>query len=158
MSIETPQPQAKVFLVDDHALVREQLTALIQVEADLTVCGDAEDAPTALSLINRLQPDVVILDISLKRSNGLDLLEDLRKSPTPPAVLVLSMHDDRFYVARALRAGARGYITKEDAATKILPAIRQVLGGGLYLSDRVAGQVWDRVADRARAVAGAVHA
>ena len=152
LPIGLQQPPARVFLVDDHVLVREHLSALIQGTADLTVCGEAEDAPTALSLINRLKPDLVILDILLKGPSGLDLLGDLEKLPTPPAVLVLSMHDDRFYVARALQAGARGYITKEEAPTRILPAIRQVLSGGLYLSDRMAERVLNKAANAARAL------
>ena len=157
MPIETQRPSARVFLVDDHALVREHLSALIHGTADLTVCGEAEDAPRALSLINRLKPDLVILDILLKGSSGLDLLGDLERLPTPPAVLVLSMHDDRFYVARALQAGARGYITKEEAPTNILPAIRQVLSGGLYLSDRMAERVFKRAANVARVLTEGVQ-
>ncbi len=143
--------------MDDHALVREHLSALIQGTADLTVCGEAEDAPTARLLINRLKPDLVILDISLKGPSGLDLLEDLEKLPTPPAVLVLSMHTENFYVVRALRAGARGYVTKEEAPTSILPAIRHVLRGGLYLSDRMAERVLDRRAAAAQPLTEEVH-
>ena len=138
MSNETERPRAKVFLVDDHPLVREQLGALIQREADLEVCGEAEDGPTALSLIKWQEPDLVILDVALKSSSGLDLLKALKKLQRKLAVLVLSMHDETLYAERALRAGAMGYITKEDAIINILPAIRRVLAGQVYLSDRMA--------------------
>ena len=120
MSNETERPKAKVFLVDDHPLVREHLTALIQQEADLEVCGEAADAPTALALIKQQEPDLVILDISLKRSSGLDLLKDLKELRPKLAVLVLSMHDETLYAERALRAGALGYITKEEATVNVL--------------------------------------
>jgi DNA-binding NarL/FixJ family response regulator len=140
MPDECKLSKAKLFLVDDHPLVREHLTALIQQEVDLEVCGEAADALSALTLILQLRPALVILDISLKRSHGLDLLEDLKAVQAKPAVLVLSMHDETIYAERALRAGALGYITKEDATTNILPAIRRVLAGQMYLSDRMAGQ------------------
>jgi DNA-binding NarL/FixJ family response regulator len=146
MSNETGQPKAKLFLVDDHPQVRENLKALIQREADLEVCGEAGDGPTALSLISRQEPDLVILDISLKRSNGLDVLEALNKRWPKPLVLVLSMHDERLYAERSLRAGARGYITKEEATVKILPAIRRVLSGQVYLSDPMAAHLAEKLA------------
>jgi DNA-binding NarL/FixJ family response regulator len=139
MPNETNRRKARVFLVDDHALVREHLTALIQGEVDLEVCGEAADLPTALALIRQQSPDLVILDIFLKRSNGLDLLKELPAVLPKPAVLVLSMHDERLYAERALQAGAQGYITKEDATINILPAIRRVLGRQVYLSDRIGG-------------------
>ncbi len=133
-----------MFLVDDHALVREHLTALIREEADLQVCGEAADAATALRLIRQHSPELVILDLSLKRSNGLDLLKELRGMQPKPEVLVLSMHDERLYAERALQAGALGYITKQDAAVNILPAIRRVLSGRVYLSERMASQLAGR--------------
>ncbi len=141
MSNETERPKSRVFLVDDHPLVREHLTALIKREPDLEVCGEAADAPTALALINQLAPGLVILDISLKQSNGLDLLKDLKELHPAPAVLVLSMHDETLYAERALRSGALGYITKEEATVNILSAIRRVLTGQVYLSERMAALV-----------------
>jgi DNA-binding NarL/FixJ family response regulator len=140
-----------VFLVDDHPLVREHLTALIQQEADLEVCGEAADAPSALTLIHQRNPDLVILDISLKRSHGLDLLKDLKEFRPKPAVLVLSMHDETLYAKRALRAGALGYITKEEATVNILSAIRRVLAGQVYLSARMAGLVMEQLVSVERA-------
>jgi DNA-binding NarL/FixJ family response regulator len=151
MSNKSERPKARVFLVDDHPLVREHLTALIQQEADLEVCGEAADAPSALTLIRQHNPDLVILDISLKRSHGLDLLKDLNEFRPKPAVLVLSMHDETLYAERALRAGALGYITKEEATVNILSAIRRVLAGQVYLSVRMAGPVMERLVSVERA-------
>ncbi len=153
MPDEIMRPKSRVFLVDDHPLVREHLTALIQRESDLDVCGEAADAPTALALINQQEPDLVVLDISLKRSHGLDLLRDLKHAQPGLAVLVLSMHDETLYAERALRAGALGYITKAEATIHILTAIRRVLAGRLYLSDRMAGQMADKMAGSGQAQA-----
>jgi DNA-binding NarL/FixJ family response regulator len=147
---ETENRKAKVFLVDDHPLVREHLTALIQREADLEVCGEAADAPTALELISRQSPDLVILDISLKQSNGLELIKDLKQRWPKLSVLVLSMHDEMLYAERSLRAGALGYITKEEATVNVLSAVRKVLGGEVYLSERMAGRVMKRMVSGAK--------
>lgn len=151
MSNKSERPKARVFLVDDHPLVREHLMALIQQEADLEVCGEAADAPSALTLIHQRNPDLVILDISLKRSHGLDLLKDLKGFQPKPAVLVLSMHEETLYAERALRAGALGYITKEEATVNILSAIRRVLAGQVYLSARMAGLVMEQLVSVERA-------
>jgi DNA-binding NarL/FixJ family response regulator len=140
MSIRTKPEGAKtkVFLVDDHPLVRELLTQLIQRESDLEVCGEAEDAPEAVAGIEQCHPDIVIADISLKKTHGLELVKDLQaRSPELP-VLVLSMHDESLYAERVLRAGAKGYITKQEATKKILLAIRQVLSGQIYVSEKMA--------------------
>ncbi len=130
------QPKIKIFLVDDHPLVREWLSQLILREGDLAVCGEAEDAPEALQKIEETQPDIAIVDISLRNTHGLELVKDLQvRRPTLP-VLVLSMHDESLYAERVLRAGARGYITK-----KILSAIRQVLAGQIYISEKMASRM-----------------
>jgi DNA-binding NarL/FixJ family response regulator len=147
---ETENRKARVFLVDDHPLVREHLTALIQREADLEVCGEAADAPTALELISRQSPDLVILDIALKQSNGLELIKDLKQRWPKLPVLVLSMHDEMLYAERSLRAGALGYITKEEATVNVLSAVRKVLGGEVYLSERMAGRVMKRMVSGAK--------
>jgi DNA-binding NarL/FixJ family response regulator len=133
--------RSKVFLVDDHPLVREHLAALLQAETDIEVCGEAGDGPTAISLIGQRQPDLVILDISLKRSHGLELLKDLKVLRPDLPVLVLSMHDEALYAERALRAGASGYITKEAATVNVLSAVRKVLAGQVYLSEAMAGRM-----------------
>ncbi len=130
--------KTKVFLVDDHPLVREWLTQLIQRENDLTVCGEAEDAHEALDKIEQCGPDIVIADISLKTTHGLELVKDLQSRHPKLPVLVLSMHDESLYAERVLRAGAKGYITKQEATKKILHAIRQVLDGQVYVSESMA--------------------
>jgi DNA-binding NarL/FixJ family response regulator len=131
--------------VDDHPLVREHLTALLAREPDLAVCGEAADGPAALSLIQQQAPDLVILDISLKRSHGLEFLKDLRQVRPDLPVLVLSMHDETVYAERALRAGALGYITKEEATINVLTAVRRVLSGQVYLSERMAARMMKKL-------------
>jgi DNA-binding NarL/FixJ family response regulator len=138
MPNKTRSGKARVFIVDDHPLVREHLTALLQREPDLEVCGEAADAPTALSLISQQDLDLVILDISLKRSSGLDVLKVVKETRPQLPVLVLSMHDEPLYVERAMRAGAKGYITKEEATVDLLLAVRSTLGGRGYLSKHMA--------------------
>jgi DNA-binding NarL/FixJ family response regulator len=127
--------------VDDHPIVRQGLALFIEREPDLTVCGEAEDATSALQAIRDAGPDFVILDISLNGPDGLELLKTLRvRYPSLPA-LVLSMHDESVYAERALRAGANGYIMKQEAADKVITAIRHILGGDVYLSDRLTKQM-----------------
>jgi len=135
------QEKAKVFLVDDHPLVREWLSQLIQREDDLAVCGEAEDTQEALSKIEESQPDIVVADISLKNTHGLELVKDLQARLPSLPVLVLSMHDESLYAERVLRAGAKGYITKQEATKKILQAVRQVLNGQIYISEKMAARM-----------------
>lgn len=141
MSETFEDEKSKIFIVDDHPMVREHLAGLIQRESDLEVCGEAADAPTALTLIAQKSPDLVVLDISLKQSHGLELLKDLKVLHPDLPVLVLSMHDENLYAERVLRAGGRGYITKQEATLNILQAIRQVLAGEVYLSTAMASRV-----------------
>lgn len=129
--------KSKIFLVDDHPLVREWLSNLIHQQPDLMVCGEAESLPEATQRIIRSKPDVAIVDISLKDGSGLDLIKSIRAMQPPVAVIVLSMHDESLYAERAMRAGARGYIMKRETATKIITAIRNVLEGKLYLSEKL---------------------
>jgi len=139
--ITSERTQAKVFLVDDHPLVREWLSQLIQREDDLAVCGEAEDVQDALQKIEETKPDIVVADISLKSTHGLELVKDLQvRLPSLP-VLVLSMHDESLYAERVLRAGAKGYITKQEATKKILQAVRQVLSGQIYISEKMASRM-----------------
>ena len=133
----TPEKK-KVFLVDDHPLVREWLTNLIQQQPDLMVCGEAESGPKARAGISMIRPNIAIVDISLEDSSGIELIKDLKQSCPQVAVLVLSMHEESHYAERALRAGARGYIMKRETATKVITAIRQVLDGKLYISESLA--------------------
>jgi DNA-binding NarL/FixJ family response regulator len=128
----------KVLLVDDHPLVREGLVNLISQQADLQICGEASSEPQALELIRTVQPHVAIVDISLESGSGIELIKSIKALFPAVMVLVLSMHDESLYAERALRAGARGYIMKREAAKKVIEAIRCVLAGQLYVSDKIA--------------------
>src|SRR6478609_8489344 len=127
----------RVFLVDDHPLVREWLTNLINQQPDLVVCGETEAAPQALQSIARLKPDVAIIDISLKDSAGIDLIKNLKEANNSLRILVLSMHDEMHYAERALRAGASGYVMKRETTRKVVEAIHRILEGKLYISEKV---------------------
>ena len=130
-----------VFIVDDHPLLRQGLALMINREQDLMVCGEAEEAHTAMREIAVKQPDILIADISLNGPDGLDLLKSLRMLyPTLP-VLILSMHDESIYAERSLRARANGYIMKAEATEKVLIAVRRILSGEIYLSDRMANKL-----------------
>src|ERR1700732_3940026 len=127
----------RILVVDDHPIVRQGLALLINREPDLVVCGEAEEAMGAMHVMASARPDVLIVDISLNGPDGLDLLKNIRTThPTLP-VLVLSMHDETIYAERALRAGANGYIMKQEATEKVLVAIRRILQGEWYLSERL---------------------
>jgi DNA-binding NarL/FixJ family response regulator len=139
--------KTRIFLVDDHPLVREWLTNLIHQQTDLIVCGEAEAAAPALQAINELRPDVAIVDISLTDSSGIELIKGIKATQPRVAVIVLSMHDERLYAERALRAGARGYVMKRETAGKIIAAIRQVLEGKLYVSEALASLLAEKFVD-----------
>jgi DNA-binding NarL/FixJ family response regulator len=130
-----------VFVVDDHPLLRQGLALLINREPDLMVCGEAEEAQTAMTEIAAKKPDILIADISLNGPDGLDLLKNLRTQYPNLPVLILSMHDESIYAERALRARANGYIMKQEATEKVLVAVRRILGGDIYLSDRMANKL-----------------
>lgn len=148
MSTKTPPKprtgEARVFLVDDHPIVRQGLALLIDREADLTVCGEADGGFPALQAIFELHPDIIVLDIALHGPNGLELLKTVRLRDPGLPVLVLSMHDELTYAERALRAGANGYIMKQEATEKLLIAIRRILRGEVYLSDRLTNRILHR--------------
>jgi len=131
----------KVFLVDDHPIVRQGLTLLINQERDLTVCGEAEEMHSALQSIDSTKPDIVVLDISLNGPDGLDLLKHLRSRHPKLPVLMLYMHDESIYAERTLRAGANGYIMKQEATEKVLIALRRILSNEIYVSDRIANNM-----------------
>jgi DNA-binding NarL/FixJ family response regulator len=131
----------KVFVVDDHPIVRQGLALMINAESDLTVCGEAEEAQTALQAIVETRPDILIIDISLNGPDGLELVKHVRTLFPELPILILSMHDETTYAERALRARANGYIMKQEATEKVLIAVRRILGGGIYLSDRMANKV-----------------
>jgi DNA-binding NarL/FixJ family response regulator len=130
-----------VFVVDDHPLLRQGLALMINREPDLAVCGEAEEAQAALKAIAAKQPDILIADISLNGPDGLDLLKNIRTLYPDLPVLILSMHDESIYAERALRARANGYIMKQEATEKVLVAVRRILGGDIYLSDRMANKL-----------------
>ena len=139
--------KAKIFLVDDHPLVREWLTNLIHQQPDLVVCGESEDAPDALQQISAIKPDVAIVDISIKQGSGIELIKNLKAGHPDLAMIVLSMHDERLYAERALRAGARGYIMKSETAKKVITAIRQVLAGKIYMSESITAAFAEKFVD-----------
>jgi DNA-binding NarL/FixJ family response regulator len=134
-----------IVLVDDHPIVRQGLAQLLRQEPDLHVCGEAEDASTALRVVAETSPHLVIVDLSLKSGDGVALIRELRSAhPTLP-ILVLSMFDDLHHVERALRAGALGYLTKQEASSKVLTAVRQVLRGEIFLTDHVSPSLLKRL-------------
>ena len=128
---------ARVLIVDDHELVRQALTQLISDEPDLEVCGSAANVPAALREVSEHDPDMIVLDLSLQGGDGIDLIKAVRGQQRHLPILVVTMHSESFYAERAFRAGASGYLTKEEASEKILVAIRTVLRGELYVSERL---------------------
>ena len=122
-------------------MVRERLAEVIQRESDLSVCGEAEDRFSALELIAATRPHLAIVDLTLKRSHGMELIKDIRVQHPNLAILVVSMHDESLHAERVIRAGARGYITKQEATRKIMQAIRTVLNGGVYLSEQMSAHI-----------------
>ena len=139
----TPR-QCRVFLVDDHPLVREWLANLLRAQPDFEICGQAENAPEALAALASTPADVAIVDLSLRKSSGLDLIKDLREQFPTMEVIVLSMHEELFYAERALRAGARGYVTKRESTGSIVKAIREVRAGRVYASPEMLSQLAGR--------------
>jgi DNA-binding NarL/FixJ family response regulator len=135
------ESRKKVLIVEDHPIMRSGLAQLIGQESDLVVYGEAEDAHGALEAIKEFEPDIAVVDISLKDSSGIELIKDIKiRWPALP-VLVLSMHEESFYAERALRAGAMGYVAKAEASMKVVDGIRKVLGGGVYVSDKISSKM-----------------
>lgn len=129
----------KIFIIDDHPIVRDGLTQLINQEKDLMACGEAENAHNAVNAIQSLKPDLVIVDISLQgSSSGIELIKDMKQLYPDLYILVLSMHDESFYAERALRAGAKGYVMKQEASEKIIEAIHEILNEKMYISSDIA--------------------
>ena len=137
----------KIAVVDDHPIVRQGLAELIANQGDMEVCCQAEEAVSAVKAIAEAKPDLAIIDISLKDSDGIELIEDLASRMSRLPMLVLSMHDESFYAERVLRAGARGYITKSEAPKAVITAIRRILSGELYLSQRMASRMLAKFVD-----------
>ncbi|MCS7089451.1 MAG: response regulator transcription factor [Verrucomicrobiota bacterium] len=152
-----PRPEgrkARILLVDDHAVVRFGIAQLINRQPDLEVCGEEADASTAFSAAERLKPDLVIADLSLKESSGLELVRNLKaRFPSMP-ILVLSVHDESVYAEMAFRAGAMGYLMKDQALEKVLEAIRRLLNGSVYVSDAMAVKLLQKQLQGTPAVTG----
>ncbi len=136
----------RVFLVEDHPVTREGLAQLLNQQADLEVCGQVGTARDALNQAGALDPDLIIVDISLGGSSGIELIKDISSRDPDLRMLVLSTHDESLYAERALRAGAKGYVMKHEPTQQVMGAIRLILRGGIYLSDRMQGRVLHKVA------------
>jgi len=136
----------RVILVEDHPMFRERLAELINVEPDMEVCGQAETVHEAMELVRRAKPDLAIVDITLKDGSGLELIKDLKAQSIQLPVLVLSMHQESLYAERILQAGAKGYVSKNQAASEVMKAIRQILAGDVYLSPEVTAGLLKRIA------------
>jgi DNA-binding NarL/FixJ family response regulator len=135
----------RILIVDDHPMVREGLRTLISREQDLVVCGEAETAGQAMDGAANLKPDLVLVDISLPGPNGIDLIKDICALQQVTSILVISMHDESLYAERVLRAGARGYIMKQESGPTMMLAIRQVLVGRIYLSSKMSARILENV-------------
>jgi DNA-binding NarL/FixJ family response regulator len=138
----------RILIVDDHPMMREGLRTLISRERDLIVCGEAETAGQALDAVANLKPDLVLADITLPGRNGIELIKDICALQHAMLILVISMHDESLYTERVLRAGARGYIMKQESGPTMMQAIRQVLAGRIYLSDKMSAQILEYVAGK----------
>ena len=149
----TARARTRILLVDDHPLVRERLAEIINREPDLTVCGEAEDRDEAITAILAKRPDLAIIDLTLKNSDGLELIKDIHSRWPKLRMLVVSMHDELLYAERAIRAGALGYITKQEATRNILVAIRRVMEGIIYLNEKIASHIITRLTAHPGAVA-----
>ena len=131
----------KILIVDDHPIMRQGLAQLINHEGDLAVCGEAEDAHAAMKAIEQFRPDLVTVDITLPGKGGMELIKDIRVQHPALAMLVVSMHDESLYAERVLRAGARGYIMKQEGGMRLMQAVRQVLSGQLYVSEKMSARI-----------------
>jgi DNA-binding NarL/FixJ family response regulator len=137
--------KTRIYIVDDHALVRRGLVTLINGETDMEVCGQAEDSGTATNEIMKLRPDLAIIDISLKGNSGLELIKNIKAFDKKIQILVLSMHHESVYAVRVLKAGARAYVMKQDVIDKVIEGIRRIRSGHLYVSENVASQMFNRL-------------
>jgi len=142
--------RATVLIVDDHPIVRQGLKLLIDQEPDLIVCGEAENARSVLPAIHDLKPSIAVIDLSLGRDSGIELIKTIRLQHPDLPLLVLSMHDETLHAERALRAGAKGYIMKQEAPEKVIVAIRQVLQGKIYVSDAMSAKMLNTFIDSRR--------
>ena len=154
MSKRPERTRARVLIVEDHPMFRERLAYLISQEPDMEVCGEADNIRTGFELAQTSNPDVAIVDVTLKGSSGLELIKNLKAAGLEVPVLVLSMHDESLYAERVLRAGAKGYITKHEASAKVMTAVRQVLAGEIFLGTTAATKILSNLAGRGNALDG----
>ena len=140
-AVPVKDTRTRILLVDDHAVVRFGIAQLINRQSDMMVCGEEEDAANALTAIGKLRPDLVIADISLKDSSGLELMRNIKAQYSGLPILVVSAHDETIYAEIAFRAGALGYLMKQEALEKVLTALRRVLSGNIYVSDALASRM-----------------
>ena len=146
MKGKEPQRQKpRVFLVDDHSIVREGLIRMIEKSGAFSVCGEAGDAAAAIEQIPKAKPDIAVIDLGLKGMNGLELIKTLRQKVPDLPVLVMSMYDEAVYAERVLRAGARGYIMKQESIDRVIQAMERILAGKVYLSEKMAESMIDVV-------------
>ncbi|MBF0558344.1 MAG: response regulator transcription factor [Nitrospirae bacterium] len=136
--------KTRIMIIDDHPFVRYGITQLINSESDLTVCCEAGDYHDALSKFESAKPDLAIVDLSLKDINGIELIKEMKTRCPSIYVLVLSMHDESYYAGRAIRAGAKGYVMKQDGTEVLIKAIRTVLSGRMYVSQKIASALIER--------------
>jgi len=149
MTDSTKNKPARVLIVEDHPMFREHLIQLITRDLGVTVCGEADNILDAMTLLEKHQPDVAIVDLTLRGgSSGLELLKDIKTQGLNVQVLVLSMHDEELYAERALRAGARGYISKNEASSEVVRAVRCVLSGEIYASQNVTARLLQRMSQK----------
>jgi len=139
--------KAKVLIVDDHPIVRQGLCQLLNGESDFVVCGEAENARKAMALIPDVKPDLAIVDITLQGTNGIELIKNIVAQWPDLPILVLSMHDESLYAERALRAGAKGYVMKQEATEKLTSALRRILNGQIYVSEKLADKMMRKAID-----------
>jgi len=154
MSKKNNPNRKRILIVDDHPMMRQGLGQLINAEPDLSVCGEAENAEQALTAITSAKPDLVLADISLPGKNGLELIKDFQAVQPDLPVLVISMHDESLYAERVLRAGGRGYIMKQEGGKKLMQAIRHVLGGQIYVSEKMSAEILEAFSGRRAGVEG----
>ena len=138
----------KVLLVDDHPITRQGMRALVNQQLNLEVCGEADNAGQAIDLVTKLQPDLAVVDISLRTTNGIELTKHIRAQAPNLGVLVVSMHDEALYAERALRAGAKGYVMKQDAGERVAVALQQIARGEIYLSDKMKEKMLHRFVNK----------
>jgi DNA-binding NarL/FixJ family response regulator len=140
----------RVLIIDDHVMVREGVAEIIQHAEDLSVCGTASTANEGLGLLNKLKPDLILVDITMPGKNGVEFIKDARAMQPELRILVMSMHDESLYADRVLRAGGRGYIRKQEGGDKLIEAMRRVLRGDIAVSEKMTGKLLEKFSGRTR--------